>query len=171
MPKFEHTNVKVEVRVSPFIAGETRVNQMAWNESLTITQTDDGLMFVEMKVWVIPYANMYAATDNDWGQEIKTGPFMRRPFTLVANNDTLVEVTDNPDDPNFGRLLAVKKRSIQGRGMSPEDEWKNIVDNFPGKYLGQGDFMNYVRDNVPQKMGDVQRYHIKMADLSGMFNS
>lgn len=170
MPRLNYANTKIEVRVSPFVVGETKVNQLAWNESLTITQTSEGLMLVEMRVWLIPHAAVDAARDNGWGEEITDGPFTRRPFTLVANNDTLVEVTDDPLDPNFGRFLAIRYRSIQGQGQTPEQEWDGIVNSFPGNYLGQGDFMCYVRDNVPQKLGDVQRHHIHMADLGGMFS-
>lgn len=173
MPKFDYTPAKIEVRVSPFVIGETKVNQLAWNESLNINQTHDGLIFVTMVVWLIPYAQVDPTSTpagDGWGEELTSGPFQRRLFTLLADNDTLVEVTPDPNDPNFGRLLAIKKRSIQGEGKTPQEEWDNIVNNFPGNYMPQGDFMCYVRDNIPQKMGDVQRHHIKMADLSGAFS-
>lgn len=173
MPKFQYTPSTVEVRVSPFIIGDTKVNQLVWNDVLETRQTHDGLMFVEMRGWRIPYALVEASATpagDGWGEEITSGPFVRQPFTLFANNNTLVEVTADPNDPHFGRLLAIKDRSIQGTGLTPQQEWDGIINSFPGNYLPQGDFMCYVRDNVPQKMGDMQRYHIHMADLGGAFS-
>jgi hypothetical protein len=157
----DYTPEKVAVRVSRIAIGKTEVNQLAWCKQFIATEEADGRFSVLMKLDLIPYA--VAEEGDGWGACLAgVGPFQTRESSLRADDNTLVEVTDDPTDPNFGRILAIKH-------LSTPEEWAAVENDFPGQIMYQGKFMSYVRDNLPQVLGQVQRYHIAQADAMGRF--
>jgi hypothetical protein len=160
MPHKIYTPEKVEVRVSRIVSGQTEVNQLAWCKLFVATEEADGGFSVLMKLDLIPYA--VVADGDGWGECLAgVGPFQTREAELRADDTTIVEVTDDPTDPHFGRILAI-------RHISTPEEWE-AAEQYPGQIMYQGKFMSYVRDNLPQVLGQVQRYHIAQADAMGRF--
>lgn len=161
---------KLEARVSPFVVGGTIVNQLAWCDLVTMPETHDGFLHVTMRVWTIPYAYLPCpegqapATWDSWGACLDgIGPYNRREHTLRTDNDTYVEVTTDPFDPNFGAIRA----QLRYHGQPYIDYLCSA--EYPGTVLPQSTFMSYVRDECPSVMGTVLRGHIRMADAMGHF--
>jgi hypothetical protein len=161
MPHKEYTPAKVEVRVSRIAIGKTEVNQLAWCTKFITEEKEDGRFTVLMQLDLIPYA--VVAEGDGWGECLAgVGPFQTRKAEIRADDNTIVEVTDDPNDPHFGRILAIKH-------LSTPEEWAAADTQFPGQVMYQGQFMSYLRDNLPQVLGQVQRYHIAQADAMGRF--
>jgi hypothetical protein len=160
MPHKDYLPEKVAVRVSPIVIGKTSVNQLAWCTKFVTEEKEDGQFTVLMLLDLIPYA---VVEDGDgWGACLAgVGPFQTRKHEIRADDNTIVEVTDDPGDPHFGRILAIKNSSTPS-------EWE-AAESYPGQIMYQGQFMSYLRDNLPQVLGQVQRYHIAQADAMGRF--
>jgi hypothetical protein len=160
MPHKDYISENVAVRVSRIVIGKTEVNQLAWCKQFITTEEADGQFSVLMKLDLIPYA--VQEEGDGWGECLAgVGPFQTRESSLRADDNTLVEVTDDPTDPHFGRILAI-------RHISTPEEWA-AAEAYPGQIMYQGKFMKYLRDHVPQVLGQVQRYHIAQADAMGRF--
>lgn len=171
MPEKIYHNPRIEVRVSDFVINDTKIHQMVWNYKISMTQSHDGFLTTILECLIIPYASVEVSADSDgWGDELKTGPFISRAYDYMISNKTLVEFTENPLDPNFGKILARTGQSVQDKGLTPQQEWDWVLNEFTGTYMGEGDLMIYVRDNIPQLLGDMIRNYIKEADAAGKFN-
>ena len=170
----QYTPEKLAQRVSPFTANGSIVNQLAWVEIVTLPETHDGFLHVSMRIKLIPYAYAPCPETSDlaswdtWGAVPESldgsGPYSARNYTLVTDNDTYVEVTENPNDPNFGVLRA----QLRYHGQDYIDYL--CSDEYPGIVMPQSTFMSYVRDHCPSVMGDVLRYHLRAADAMGYFS-
>lgn len=174
MAAFLYTPTKLEQRIAPFIVDGTTINQLAWCDLVTLPETHDGFLHVTMRLQLIPYAYVPCPATEDpgtwdtFGVAPKSlqgiGPYQTRQHFLTTDNDTLVEVTEDPFDPNFGALRA----QLRYHGQAYMDYL--LSADYPGKVMPQSTFMSYVRDSCPSVMGRVLRYHIKMADLMGYFS-
>jgi hypothetical protein len=97
---------------------------------------------------------MYAAEpDGSYGPELNLEGFVARPKGLVAANDTLVDAAD-------GTILAIRTEG---------ENWQAVLDRFEQPTMLQGNFFEYLRDNVPVMIGTIIRQHIHNADALGRF--
>lgn len=173
MSAFHYTPAKLEQRIAPFTVGGTTINQLAWCDLVLLPETQDGFLHVSMHLQLIPYAYLPCpdgtepATWDTWGAVPKSlngvGPYRTREWMLTTDNDTYVEVPTDSADPNFGVIRA----QLRYHGQAYIDYL--LSAEYPGRVMPQSTFMSYVRDNCPSVMGNVLRYHIRMADLMGYF--
>jgi hypothetical protein len=170
MPERDYTHEPVFVRVSPLTVAGSTVNQLAHGWCFETNETATELLAATIHIKLIPYAVDPDAPDG-WGACLDgIGPYhTRHDFALRCDNDTLVFAPEDPTTEGFGKILAIRGRQLQPDSASAEAEWDAVVNNPDLLYMPQLKFMSYLRDNLPQVVGQVLRYNIAQADAMGRF--
>ena len=151
MPLAPFKSTPIEVVVSDRIINDTVIKQKAVFESLTHRQMNG-----QSNAIIVLNVTMYASKDGEFGEQLTGDGFLVRRKELTAANDTLV-------DANTGEVLAVNDTYM------PTDEWVKTAEGFKQVVMFQGDFFEFLRDNVAIEIGAVIRQHIANADKLGRF--
>lgn len=152
MPLLPFYRTRIVVPVSDKVYDSTIIKQEAIFVRLQHNQDHiSGVSSAEIIVLLCAYSSIAG----EKGMPLNSRGVPDRTVTLVANNDTLVDVAT-------GALLAI---------FSNEEPTvrQTIIDGFPQNTMLQGDFFAWLRDNNPVRIGDMIHANIIQADTMNKF--
>ncbi len=151
MPLLPGARTLIEIPVADRVFLDSVIRQKARFVSLVHHQYESGESLAHIAVEV----RLYAADGDGFGPVLDGPGFAPYRVELAADNQTVV-------DAQTGAILAIR----QGEA---EADWQEKLTGYAQPVMLQGDFFEYLRENVDVRIGDMIRLHIAQADAMGRF--